>query len=55
MADCESCEPVGIKTKATTTRNGKRVCADCAADIDSRETEQQAIRETAYDERGVRK
>lgn len=34
--NCESCETVGETTKATTKRNGENVCADCAADIDSR-------------------
>lgn len=34
--NCESCETVGIKSKATTKRNGQNVCADCAHDIDSR-------------------
>lgn len=34
--NCESCETVGIGTKATAKRNGESVCADCAADIDSR-------------------
>ena len=51
--NCESCETVGIETKATAKRNGEHVCADCAADIDSREAEQKAIRESAYDEAGI--
>jgi hypothetical protein len=53
--NCESCETVGIESKATTTRNGEKVCADCAAEIDQRQAEQKTIRETAYDERGIRK
>lgn len=53
--NCESCKTVGITSKATTTRNGERVCADCAAEIDRRAKEQQVIRKTAYDKRGVRK
>lgn len=51
----ESCETAGIETPATTTRNGERVCGDCAADIDSREAEQKAIRIESYDENGIRK
>ncbi len=35
---CESCEEVGINTKATTKRNGENVCGSCAADIDSRKS-----------------
>ena len=52
--NCESCEVVGIESKATTKRNGENVCADCARDIDQREAEQKAIHEATYDERGVR-
>lgn len=53
--NCESCETVGIKSKATTKRNGENVCADCAHDIDTREAEQKAIRAEAYNESGIRK
>ena len=53
--NCESCQTVGIKTPATTRRNGECVCGDCAHEIDSREAEQKEIREAAYDNRGVRK
>lgn len=52
---CESCETIGIETPATTTRNGERVCGDCAHDIDSREAEQKQIRESAYNQAGIRK
>lgn len=36
MANCESCGAVGEVAKATTKRNGENLCADCAADVDSR-------------------
>ena len=52
---CESCETVGIESKATTKRNGENVCADCAKEIDTREAEQKAIQESAYDNCGIRK
>lgn len=35
---CESCETVGIRSKATTKRNGENVCNACAAEIDSRKS-----------------
>lgn len=53
--NCQSCETVGINTPATTKRNGEHVCDECAAEIDSRETEQAAIREAVYDNRGIRR
>lgn len=53
--NCESCKTVGIDNPATTKRNGENVCDECAAEIDSREKESQDLRETAYDERGVRR
>ena len=52
---CESCETVGIKSEATTERNGEHVCADCAAEIDGRENEQAEVKATAYDQRGTRR
>ena len=36
MRNCESCKTVGIKSTATTRRNGENVCAECAEEIDSR-------------------
>jgi hypothetical protein len=52
---CESCQTVGIDTPATTKRNGENVCDDCAAEIDSRAQEQAELRESAYDDRGIRR
>lgn len=52
---CESCQTIGIETEATTKRNGENVCADCAVEIDERAAEQKAVREQAYDERGIRR
>jgi len=52
---CESCATVGIRSEATTTRNGEHVCSDCAVDIDEREAEQERIRDIGYDAGGVRK
>lgn len=53
--NCESCKVVGIKTEATTTRNGESVCDDCAQEIDEREAEAATVRQDIYDGRGVRR
>lgn len=52
---CQSCLVVKEETEATTTRNGEHVCEACADEIDAREAEQDELRRTAYDERGIRR
>jgi hypothetical protein len=52
---CESCETTGIETPATTKRNGENICDDCATEIDARQKERDDLRDSAYDERGIRK
>lgn len=53
--NCESCETIGVTSLATTKRNRQDTCLDCACEIDTRAAATADLRNTVYDERGIRK
>lgn len=53
--ECQSCLVVGERSIAVKQRNGEAVCEDCAEEIDSREQHTHSLRESVYDERGIRR